>query len=105
MSLNNGYVVDYEILKKCATLPTIEELETHEDPYDIWEIAIPSCGYSGMHRIFKAIGIIDGDLEEGHWYICFDNEDLYETRKSSLGEALESADAFPDGIIWEDEID
>lgn len=105
MSLNNGYVVDYEVLRKCTTLPSLEELEAHEDEYDLWEIGIPACGYSGMHRVFKATGIVEGDLEEGHWYVVFADEDLYETRKSALGEALEEADAFPDELVWEDDVE
>ncbi len=103
MSLNNGYIVDYEVLKKCATLPSIEELEAHEDKNDYWQITVDAVRYTGMHRIFLAEGIVEGDLENGHWYVVFGDQDLYETRKSGLGEALEEADAFPDDLTWEDD--
>lgn len=105
MSMNNGYVIDYEVLAKIAKLPSLKELESHESSNDFWEISIEDNDYCGSHRIFKAEGIVEGDLEEGHWYIVFEDEQLYETRPTSLGDVLAANDAFPDELIWQDDVD
>lgn len=101
MSLNNGYIVDYEVLKNVATLQPLQEIIDEES--DTCKVRIGSIGYTAYHKIFQAIGITEGDLEEGHWYVVFNDTELYETQMSPLGLALQEADAFPDDLTWEDD--